>query len=128
MKKIFLASLFIVATFSSQTAFAWDGHGHRGGDDYRWSRPHSVYGGGWGNNYGGRHHGGNDDFLYGVLAGTIAGVMIAQPPPAYYSYPQPVYPVSPQRCWTEWRPVHGLYDQFRRQLGQNITVCERARW
>ena len=123
MKKFFIAFLFVVATFSSQTAFAWDGH--RGGYDRGWNRPvyHNDYGhrGNYGryDDYRSHHHSG-DDFLFGVLAGTIAGVIISQPPSAYYNYDPPVYP---RRCRTEWRPVD-LYDRFGRQLGQNVTVCE----
>lgn len=122
MKKIFTALFFVVVTLSSQTAFAWDGH-RDGGYDRGWNHPRPIY-----NNYdGGHHHGGRysgkNDFLYGVLAGTIAGVIIAQPPPPYYSSPQIYYSPPPPRCWTEWRPVN-LYDRFGRQLGQNVTICQ----
>lgn len=121
--KIFTALFFVVVTLSSQTALAWDGH-RGGGYDRGWNHSRPIY-----NNYGGGHHhggrhSGKKDFLYGVLAGTIAGVIIAQPPPPYYySPPQIYYSPPPPRCWTEWRPVN-LYDRFGRQLGQNVAICQ----
>lgn len=125
MNKFFALLMVVFSLTVAETALAGD-WGRGRGDHHGWSRPH--YDGGRGNHHGGyhggRHHGGGgkNDFLYGVLAGTIAGVIIAQPPPAYYP-PQPVYQVPPQRCWTEWRPAYGLYDRYGNQLGQNVTVC-----
>lgn len=119
MKKIFTALFFVVVTLSSQTAFAWDGH-RDGGYDRGWNHPRPIY-----NNYGGGHHHGGrhkNDFLYGMIAGTITGMAIAQPPPPYYySPPQIYYSPPPPRCWTEWRR---LYDGFGRQFNQAVTFCQ----
>lgn len=118
----FFALLVVLSSiiFSAESALAGDWRG--GGGHHGWSYPHSGYGGHYSNHHG--HRGGKNDFLYGVLAGTMAGVILSQPP-IYSQSPPTYYPSPPRRCWEEWRPAYGLYDRHGRQLGQNITVCER---
>lgn len=127
MSKFFALLTVIFSLTVAETALAGD-WGRGRGDHHGWNRPHSVYAGGGNHHYygGGRHHGGhhsNRDLLLGLVIGTGIGITAAQPP-AYYYPPQPVYQVPPQRCWTEWRPAYGLYDQRGRQFRQMVTVCQ----